>query len=83
MNAEIIGISANAIFSQQAFADFLKLNFPLVSDFPNLKTIEAYGVLNPRAGFANRWTFYIDKTGKIASIDKAVQPATSAEDMMA
>ena len=41
-----------------------------------------YGVLSPR-GFANRWTFYIDKTGKIAAIDKAVKPATSAEDMIA
>ena len=34
-------------------------------------------------GFANRWTFYIDKDGKIAAIDKTVKPATSAEDMVA
>ena len=34
-------------------------------------------------GFANRWTFYIDKNGRIAYIDKAVKPATSAEDMIA
>ena len=32
---------------------------------------------------ANRWTFYIDKTGKVAAIDTAVRPATSAEDMVA
>jgi peroxiredoxin Q/BCP len=30
---------------------------------------------------ANRWTFYIGKDGKILEIDKAVKPATSAEDM--
>ena len=30
-----------------------------------------------------RWTYYIDKDGKIAAVDKAVKPATSAEDMMA
>jgi peroxiredoxin Q/BCP len=30
---------------------------------------------------ASRWTFYIDKNGTIAAIDKAVKPATSAEDM--
>ena len=29
------------------------------------------------------WTFYIDKNGNIAAIDKAVKPATSAEDMIA
>ena len=42
----------------------------------------SYGVLNAR-GFTNRWTFYIDKNGRVAAIDKAVQPATSAEDMIA
>ena len=36
-----------------------------------------------REGFASRWTFYIDKAGNIAYIDKAVKPATSAEDMAA
>jgi peroxiredoxin Q/BCP len=30
-----------------------------------------------------RWTFYIDKDGRIAAIDKAVKPQTSAEDMIA
>ena len=34
-------------------------------------------------GFANRWTFYIGKDGKIQAIDKdvATRLATSAEDM--
>ena len=32
---------------------------------------------------ANRWTFYIGKDGKILAIDKAIKPATSAEDMAA
>jgi peroxiredoxin Q/BCP len=39
-------------------------------------------VLNQR-GVASRWTFYIDKAGNISYIDKAVKPATSAEDMAA
>jgi peroxiredoxin Q/BCP len=56
-------------------------DFPMLSD-ESAAVAKAYGVLS-RGTFANRWTFYIDKTGKIASIDKAVQPATSAEDMMA
>jgi peroxiredoxin Q/BCP len=57
-------------------------DFPLLSD-PTKETATAYGVLNETAGFANRWTFYIDKTGKITAIDKQVKPATSAEDMAA
>jgi len=32
---------------------------------------------------ANRWTFYIDKSGKVVAIDTKVNPATSAEDMVA
>ena len=35
------------------------------------------------AGFANRWTFYIDKDGRITHIEKKVNPATSAQDMVA
>jgi peroxiredoxin Q/BCP len=56
-------------------------DFPILSD-PTKKTAQAYGVLNDR-GVANRWTFYIDKNGIISAIDKAVKPATSAEDMAA
>ena len=65
----------------KAFAEAHKADFPLLSD-PTKKTAEAYGVLNPR-GFASRWTFYIAKDGTIAYIDKAVKPASSAEDMAA
>lgn len=58
-----MGISSNVSFSQKAFADFLKLNFPLLSDAPNLKTIEAYGVLNAERRLAQRSYFIVDKQG--------------------
>src|SRR5690242_19124416 len=61
--------------------DKKEADFPMLSD-PTKETAKAYGVLSDR-GFANRWTFYIDKNGRIAYIDKAVKPATSAEDMIA
>ena len=64
-----------------AFAKSENADFPLLSDATK-ETATKYGVLNAR-GMANRWTFYIDKNGKIAHIDKAVRPATSAEDMIA
>jgi peroxiredoxin Q/BCP len=65
----------------KAFAKSEKADFPMLSD-ETKATAAAYGVLNPR-GVTNRWTFYIDKDGNIAAIDKAVKPATSAEDMVA
>jgi len=54
------------------FSDKLSLDFPLLSD-PTKETAKAYGVLNER-GMANRWTFFIDKDGKIAAIDDKVKP---------
>ena len=47
------------------------------------KVSTSYGVLNAERGVASRWTFYIDRDGRIAYVDKAVKPATSAEDMIA
>jgi len=64
----------------KGFAEKEKADFPLLSD-PTKATATAYGVLNPN-GLAKRWTFYIGKDGKIVGIDKAVQPKTSAEDMV-
>jgi peroxiredoxin Q/BCP len=57
-------------------------DFPLLSD-PTKEVATKYGVLMAGPGLANRWTFYIDKDGKIAYIEKKVNPATSAEDMIA
>ncbi len=65
----------------KAFAESEKADFPLLSD-PTKEVAAAYGVLHPERGFSVRWTFYIDKDGKIAAIDKAVKPATSAEDVI-
>ena len=67
----------------KAFAETHKADFPLLSD-PTKEVAKAYGVLADR-GFANRWTFYIGKDGRIQAIDKdvATRLATSAEDMAA
>jgi peroxiredoxin len=50
-------------FSQQTFAESLKLPFPLLSDFPDRKVIRAYGVLNERTMTAHRSFFLIDPQG--------------------
>jgi peroxiredoxin Q/BCP len=55
-------------------------DFPMLAD-PTMATARAYGVLNTR-NVADRWTFYIGPDGRIAAIDKAVNPERSAEDMI-
>src|ERR1700752_4215626 len=62
-DAEIVAVSMNHTLSQKAFSDFLKLNFPLVSDFPDGKTTQAYGVFNAERRLAQRSYFIVDKQG--------------------
>jgi peroxiredoxin Q/BCP len=84
-NAQYFMISVDPLDGAQgnkAFAEAQHADFPLLSD-PTKTTANEYGVLNQERGFANRWTFYIGKDGKITAIDKQVKPATSAEDMAA
>ena len=73
--------STDPIEKNTDFAKAQEADFPLLSD-PGKEVATAYGVLNAR-GMASRWTFYIGKDGNILAIDKAVAPATSAEDMVA
>ena len=42
---------------------------------------QAYGVLED--GYANRWTFYIGKDGKILRIDRDVNPKSAGADIAA
>ena len=67
-----------------AFAQEHKADFPILGD-PTKEVATAYGVLNARGSAAQRWTFYIDKDGKVSYIDKDVNAhlATSAEWMAA
>ena len=56
-------------------------DFPMLAD-PTKEVATKYGVLMAAAPLANRWTFYIDKSGKVVAIDTKINPATSAEDMV-
>lgn len=74
--ASVDPVEDNAGFAREQNADF-----PLLSD-PRKTTAEAYGVLSER-GYANRYTYYIGADGRVLAIDRDVEPATSAEDMVA
>jgi peroxiredoxin len=65
LGVQNLGISANVTFSQQTFAESLKLPFPLLSDFPDRKVMRSYGVLNEKTMAAIRSFFLIDPQGII------------------
>ena len=46
VNGKVLGISVDTFFAQKAWADSMKLTFPLLSDF-NKDVIRQYGVVNP------------------------------------
>ena len=52
-------------FSQQAFADFLKLNYPLLADAPDGKVSQAFGVYSAERKLSTRSWFIIDKQGVV------------------
>ena len=60
-----LGISSNLTFSQQTFAESLKLPYPLLSDFPDRKIMRSYGVFNEKLMLADRAFFLIDPQGII------------------
>jgi peroxiredoxin Q/BCP len=77
--------SVDTLDDNKAFAAKEHADFPMLAN-PDKKVAFAYGAIAPDAPperqFARRWTFYIDPTGKIAAIDKAVKPATSGQDIV-
>ena len=78
-------ISVDTLDENKAFAEKEHADFPMLAN-PDKKVAFAYGVISPdtppERQFAKRWTFYIDPTGKIADIDRAVRPATSGQDIV-
>ena len=63
LDAQILGISVDSKYSHKVFAEKLKLNFPLLSDF-NREVCKTYDTLR-KEGFSDRAYFILDKNGVI------------------
>ena len=64
----------------RAFAESLGAEQVLLSD-PTGTGAQAYGVAAPGASYAKRWTFYIDREGRIRQLDKHVKVETAGQDI--
>jgi thioredoxin-dependent peroxiredoxin len=78
-NTEVVGISANMPFSQKAFADFAKINYPLLSDRDG-KVMQAYGVYDEPRRLAKRSYIIVDKEGIVRFLD--IRPSNSEKDLL-
>ena len=75
----MLGISANAPFSQKAFADFAKIEYPLLSDRDG-KVMQAFGVYDEPRRQAKRAYVIIDKEGVVRYLN--IRPSNSEKDLL-
>src|SRR6266700_177006 len=77
LNAEVVGISVDSPFAQEAWAQKEKIGITLASDL-NKKTAEAYGTLLPDfiglGAVSARAAFVIDKSGVIQYSEQTPSP---------
>ena len=77
MNAEVIGVSVDSPFAQEAWAQKEKIGITLASDL-NKKTAEAYGTLLPDliglGAVSARAAFVIDQSGVIQYSEQTPTP---------
>lgn len=71
LNAEVLGVSVDSVFTQEAWSKANNINIPLLSDF-NKEVINSYETAYPDGGFvfgmngvSKRAAFVIDKEGVI------------------
>ena len=60
LGARVAGVSADTFAAQGGFAESLGLTFELLSDWPDLATIDAFGVRREEAQVAQRALFPIE-----------------------
>jgi peroxiredoxin len=74
LDVEVLGISVDSYYANEAFAKQLRLSFPLLSDFRREVTT-TYGLLNPDTYYSNRALIVVDKQGVIVHRDQTPTPS--------
>lgn len=68
LGARVAGISSDTFASQGAFAEANGFTFPLLSDWPDLLTIDTFGVRREESKVAQRATFVFDAAGVLTAV---------------
>ena len=69
MDTQVLGISVDSPYANQAYAKQLGLTFPLLSDFKH-EVVRKYGIFMEDSNVAYRTTIVVDKAGIIQSIEQ-------------
>ena len=77
---QVLAVSCDSRHAQRVWAEQKGYQFPVLSDFwPHGEVAKAYGVFNDALGCANRATFVIDKSGKVADTFASPDLGTARE----
>ena len=74
--------SCDTVKTNTRYATELKLDYPILSD-PEKGVAKSYGVVHDKRTVPERWTFYVGKDGKIQHIEKKVNAAKHAGQIIA
>jgi mycoredoxin-dependent peroxiredoxin len=67
LDAQVLGISVDSVWSHKAYADKMGIHYPLLADFqPRGAVGEKYGVYLADKGITGRAIYIIDRNGKLA-----------------
>jgi peroxiredoxin len=66
LEAEVLGVSVDSVWSHKAYAEKMGIKYSLLADFhPRGAMSEKYGVYLPEKGITGRSIFIVDKHGKV------------------
>ncbi|MBI3694651.1 MAG: peroxiredoxin [Acidobacteria bacterium] len=66
LNAQVLGISVDSVWSHKAFAETMGISYPLLADFqPRGAVASQFGLYLSDIGITNRATVIIDKQGVV------------------
>jgi peroxiredoxin Q/BCP len=81
LNTAILGVSMDPIEMHKEFTEKDHLNFPLLVDTTGT-ICRAYGVPTSEGRYPKRWTFLINKNGKIAKIYQQVHAREHSAELL-
>ncbi|MFY9742544.1 MAG: peroxiredoxin [Candidatus Sulfotelmatobacter sp.] len=67
LDAQVLGISVDSVWSHKAYADKMGIHYPLLADFqPRGAVGEKYGVYLAEKGITGRAIYIVDRDGNLA-----------------
>lgn len=67
LDAQVLGVSVDSVWSHKAFAEKMKISYPLLADFnPRGAMADKYGVYLAEKGITGRAIVIINKQGNVA-----------------